>query len=141
MKNSQRILNSKFGFKSFAPGQQEVIDYLLSGRSALAVFPTGGGKSLCYQLPALIFKGLTLVMSSLIALMKDQIDFLKQKGILADRLDSTMEPGEINAVMTRLRHGQLKLLHVAPERFTNERFLNRKIGLLSGSTPSDKVIL
>jgi len=122
MEDKQRILHSRFGFKNFTPGQQEVIDYLLSGRSALAVFPTGGGKSLCYQLPALIFNGLTLVISPLIALMKDQIDFLKQKGILADRLDSTMEPGEINEVMTRLRHGQLRLLYVAPERFTNERF-------------------
>lgn len=122
MENNQRILHSRFGFKSFAPGQQEVIDHLLSGRSALAVFPTGGGKSLCYQLPALVFKGLTLVISPLIALMKDQIDFLKQKGVLADRLDSTMEPGEINEVMTRLRRGQLRLLYIAPERFTNERF-------------------
>ena len=122
MENNQRILHSRFGFKSFVPGQQEVIDHLFSGRSALAVFPTGGGKSLCYQLPALVFKGLTLVISPLIALMKDQIDFLKQKGVLADRLDSTMEPGEINEVMTRLRRGQLRLLYVAPERFTNERF-------------------
>lgn len=124
MENNQKILHSRFGFKSFAPGQQEVIDHLLSGRSALAVFPTGGGKSLCYQLPALVFKGLTLVISPLIALMKDQIDFLKQKGVLADRLDSTMEPGEINEVMTRLRRGQLRLLYVAPERFTNERFFD-----------------
>ncbi len=122
MENNQRMLLSRFGFKNFAPGQQEVIDCLLSGQSALAVFPTGGGKSLCYQLPALIFKGLTLVISPLIALMKDQIDFLKRKGILADRLDSTMEPGEINKVMTRLRHGQSRLLYIAPERFTNERF-------------------
>ena len=122
MENIQRILHSRFGFKSFVPGQREVINHLLSGRSALSVFPTGGGKSLCYQLPALIFKDLTLVISPLIALMKDQIDFLKQKGVLADRLDSTMEPGEINEVMTKLRRGQLRLLYVAPERFTNERF-------------------
>ncbi len=122
MKNKEGILHSKFGFKSFVPGQQEVIDHLLSGQSALAVFSTGGGKSLCYQLPALLFEGLTLVISPLIALMKDQLDFLRQKGILAERLDSTMKLEEINEVMTKLRRGELQLLYVAPERFANERF-------------------
>lgn len=123
MKHPQTILTETFGFKRFTPGQQEVIDYLLSGRSALAVFPTGGGKSLCYQLPALIFTGLTLVVSPLIALMKDQIDFLSEKGILSGRLDSSLEAGEVSDVMTALRQGKLRLLYVAPERFNNERFL------------------
>lgn len=122
MNDILELLQNKFGFKTFIQGQQEIINHLLSGHSALAVFPTGGGKSLCYQLPALVFDGLTLVVSPLIALMKDQIDFLKQKEIMAERLDSTMEPGEIKDVMTKLRHGQLQLLYVAPERFTNERF-------------------
>jgi len=82
------VLAQRFGFSSFRPGQQEVVDALLDGRSALAVFPTGGGKSLCYQLPALMLDGLTVVVSPLIALMKDQIDFLTARGVDAARLDA-----------------------------------------------------
>ncbi|HWA84403.1 MAG TPA: RecQ family ATP-dependent DNA helicase, partial [Fimbriimonadaceae bacterium] len=129
------LLTKHFGFDSFRPGQEQVIRALLDGRSALAVFPTGGGKSLCYQLPALEIDGLTLVVSPLIALMKDQIDFLRSRGIAAARLDSTMTPQEAVSVSDAIREGRLKLLYVAPERFNNERFVSEmkrtKIGLFA----------
>src|SRR3954469_23279180 len=119
------MLAARFGFDSFRPGQQQVIDALLAGRSALAVFPTGAGKSLCYQLPALLLEGTTIVVSPLIALMKDQIDFLQRSGIDAARLDSSLEVSEQREMFDRLRAGSLKLLYVAPERFNNERFLGQ----------------
>lgn len=119
----QQILKTIFGFEDFRPGQAEIIGKLLDGKSTLAVFPTGGGKSLCYQLPALHFEGLTLVISPLIALMKDQIDFLLSKGIEAARLDSSINREETIKVWDGLRKGTLKLLYVAPERLSNERFI------------------
>ncbi len=99
-----------------------MIGHLLAGRSAAAVFPTGGGKSLCYQIPALLLPGLTLVVSPLIALMKDQIDQLTRRGVAAGRLDSTLTGDEVRALMDGIRKGALRLLYVAPERFNNERF-------------------
>ena len=116
------LLKANFGFDEFRPGQLEVIEHLFAGRSAAAVFPTGGGKSLCYQLPALALPGLTLVISPLIALMKDQIDALEARGLSAARLDSTQTAEEYRDVVQRVRDGRLKLLYVAPERFNNERF-------------------
>ncbi len=122
LSSAQQLLQQQFGFKDFRPGQAEVIESLLSGHSAAAVFPTGGGKSLCYQLPAQLLQGLTLVVSPLIALMKDQIDSLKRRGIAAERIDSTLSGEEVAAVMQAVRDGSLRLLYVAPERFNNERF-------------------
>src|SRR5947209_950352 len=119
------LLRTRFGFSDFRPGQRPVIEALLAGKPALAVFPTGGGKSLCYQLPALALDGVTLVVSPLIALMKDQIDFLRGRGIAAARLDSSLSLDETREVSDRLRDGTLKLLYVAPERFNNERFLSQ----------------
>ena len=121
--SARQVLESRFGFSSFRPGQERVIEALLAGRSALAVFPTGAGKSLCYQLPALMLDGVTVVVSPLIALMKDQIDALVLQGVDAARLDSSIEQAEARDVSDRLRSGSLKLLYVAPERFNNERFL------------------
>lgn len=118
----QSTLGEQFGFDEFRAGQRQVIENLVAGRSSAAVFPTGGGKSLCYQLPALLLPGLTLVVSPLIALMKDQIDALVARNISAARLDSTLTVDEYRDVTRRLRSGELKLLYVAPERFTNERF-------------------
>ena len=118
-------LHERFGFERFRDGQEPVIRALLAGRSALAVFPTGGGKSLCYQLPALLLDGLTLVISPLIALMKDQVDALTAKGIAAARVDSTLDAGELARVYERLGSGELKLLYVAPERLANEGFRQR----------------
>jgi ATP-dependent DNA helicase RecQ len=120
--HADTALRQHFGFEGFLPGQKAVIEHLLSGHSAAAVFPTGSGKSLCYQLPALLLPGLTLVVSPLIALMKDQIDALARRGIAAARLDSTLDANQHRAVMDRVRSGELRLLYVAPERFNNERF-------------------
>src|SRR3954467_8087826 len=120
-----RTLRQTFGFERFREGQEPVISALLAGRSALAVFPTGAGKSLCYQLPALLLEGATLVVSPLIALMKDQIGFLQRRGIDAARLDSSLDAAEEREIFDRLRAGSLKLLYVAPERFNNERFLGQ----------------
>ena len=123
MRAATEILASRFGYSEFRPGQERVVESLLAGRSALAVFPTGAGKSLCYQLPALMLDGVTVVVSPLIALMKDQIDLLARQGVAAARLDSSLDANEVRAVSHRLRDGSLKLLYVAPERFNNERFL------------------
>ncbi len=118
----QTALHHYFGFTELRPGQQAVMQHLLDGHSAAAVFPTGGGKSLCYQLPALLLPGVTLVVSPLIALMKDQIDALTARGISACRLDSSLTADEYREVVQQLKSGELRLLYVAPERFNNERF-------------------
>jgi ATP-dependent DNA helicase RecQ len=119
------MLRECFGYGSFREGQEPVIRALMEGRPALAVFPTGGGKSLCYQLPALMLDGLTLVVSPLIALMKDQVDALAARGIAAARLDSTLDAQQLTALYQELDVGRLKLLYVAPERFANEAFRQR----------------
>lgn len=98
---------------------------LLAGRSALALFPTSAGKSLCYQLPALLMEGVTLVISPLIALMKDQVEALTARGIGAARLDSSLKPEQVQAVFDGLRSGSIKLLYIAPERLMNENFIHR----------------
>lgn len=118
-------LGSTFGFSSFRAGQEPVMRALLAGRPALAVFPTGGGKSLCYQLPALQLPGLTLVISPLLALMKDQVDHLLSLGVAAARLDSTLTAAEARDLYSRMENGSLKLLYVAPERLVNEGFRRR----------------
>lgn len=127
MTDPEQTLEQTFGFDAFLPGQEDVIHAVLAGRSALAVFPTGQGKSLCYQLPALHLSGLTLVVSPLMALMKDQVDFLVSKDISAARIDSSLSFNEVNAIYEQLHRNELKLLYVAPERFANERF----VGLIS----------
>lgn len=115
-------LHKHFGFNDFLKGQEEVIESILVGESAVAIFPTGGGKSLCYQLPALLLPGITLVVSPLLSLMKDQLDFLSRKNIPAAKLDSTMDREEYNNVLKKARDGSLKILMISVERFKNERF-------------------
>jgi ATP-dependent DNA helicase RecQ len=127
--DAQRLLGERFGLSGFRPGQAAVIAALLAGRSALAVFPTGSGKSLCYQLPALLLDGVTVVVSPLIALMKDQIDALESLGVPAARIDSSLSLDELRGVTDRLRRGELRLLYVAPERFNNERFVAQLAGV------------
>ncbi len=121
----RHTLREAFGFDDFRDGQEQVVHALMEGRSALAVFPTGGGKSICYQLPALLLDGLTLVISPLIALMKDQVDRLVERGIPAARLDSTLDGEEVSRIDGRLERGELKLLYIAPERLANQRFRQR----------------
>ncbi|MFT7511286.1 MAG: ATP-dependent DNA helicase RecQ [Candidatus Omnitrophota bacterium] len=122
-------LERYFGFKTFRKGQEAVIEKLMAGKSVVAIFPTGAGKSLCFQLPALKLPGLTLVISPLIALMKDQIDFLQSRNLPAARLDSTLSQAEVMEVYDGLRANTIKLLYVSPERLNNERFLDRLQGL------------
>lgn len=128
-------LKERFGYSEFRPGQMDVLQALSEHGRALAVFPTGGGKSLCYQLPALTWDGITVVVSPLIALMKDQIDFLKNRGISAARMDSSLSAEEMASANKELDAGTLKLLYVAPERFNNERFIEtirrKKIALFA----------
>lgn len=123
--NPQELLHQTFGFSDFRPGQKAVVDCLLAGRSALAVFPTGSGKSLCYQLPALLVDGLTVVVSPLLSLMKDQVDQLKARGIGAARLDSTQSRDEQRTVEDAASSGDICILYVAPERLAAARFVER----------------
>ena len=109
-------LKAYFGFDRFLPLQEEIIAKVLDKRDTLVLMPTGGGKSLCYQLPALRFKGLTLVVSPLIALMKDQVDGLRTNGVPAGLLNSTLAQEEATLVQDQARQGKIKILYVAPER-------------------------
>ncbi len=115
-------LKKHFGFASFKDGQRQVIERLMAGESAVAIFPTGAGKSLCYQLPAMLLPGLTLVVSPLLALMKDQVEFLIKKNIPAARLDSTLDRQAFSQVLEDARQCRLKILMISVERFRNERF-------------------
>ncbi|MDR0399921.1 MAG: DNA helicase RecQ [Treponema sp.] len=112
----RRILKERFGYSQFRPGQEEVIDAILEGRDVLAVMPTGAGKSLCYQIPALLLEGLTLVISPLISLMKDQVKALRDAGIPAAFLNSSQSPGEYGETISRAVRGEYNILYVAPER-------------------------
>lgn len=128
-------LREHFGFDDFQPGQRQVVESVMAGRPTVAIMPTGAGKSLCYQLPAVLSKGTTLVVSPLIALMKDQVDALTERGIRAELLNSTQSFDEQREVMRAAVEGELKLLYIAPERFSNEWFRNQMadvdIGLLA----------
>ena len=110
------LLHSVFGFGGFRPGQEEIVQAVLDGENVLAVMPTGSGKSLCYQLPAIARPGLTVVVSPLIALMRDQVRALSAAGVAAGSLNSSNEPAENARVMGLLRQRELRLLYVAPER-------------------------
>ena len=114
--NASALLHSVFGFNAYRPGQEEIVDAVLAGENVLAVMPTGSGKSLCYQLPAIARPGLTLVVSPLIALMRDQVRALTAAGVAAGSLNSSNEPAENSRVMGLLRRRELRLLYVAPER-------------------------
>ena len=118
----EQSLKQHFGFNQFRNGQQQVVSQLLAGASSLAIFPTGSGKSLCYQFSALHLPLLTLVVSPLLALMKDQLQFLHSKGITAASIDSTLSPQQSKQTMADVRSGHIKILMVSVERFKNERF-------------------
>ena len=121
MTASRRLLGQVFGFPDFRPGQEEIVDAVEAGRDVLAIMPTGGGKSLCYQLPALTRPGVTLVVSPLIALMRDQVRALRAAGVAAGALTSQSGPEETEEVFAALDAGRLKLLYMAPERLSLAR--------------------
>ena len=116
----QKVLEEVFGYSEFRGQQQSIIEATLQGRDSLVIMPTGGGKSLCYQIPAMLREGTGLVVSPLIALMQDQVTALRELGIEAEFLNSTQTPDERRAVMAKLRQGSLQLLYVAPERLVTE---------------------
>lgn len=120
-KTPEQILKSVFGYDKFRPGQREIIDNVLSGRDTLAVMPTGGGKSLCYQIPALIFEGITVVVSPLISLMQDQVGALLENGVDAAFLNSTLTLEEYKKTVHAIKSGETKLLYVSPEGLATER--------------------
>ena len=117
------VLEKYFGFREFLDAQEEVITVIASGADVLVVMPTGGGKSLCYQLPALLLEGTTVVVSPLIALMKDQVDALQRRGISATLINSSLSPAEQRERIRALARGEFKLVYIAPERFRSRSFL------------------
>ncbi|PTO51294.1 ATP-dependent DNA helicase RecQ [Vibrio splendidus] len=127
--DAQTILQDVFGYQSFRDGQQEVIDLAVEGKDSLVIMPTGGGKSLCYQIPALVREGLTLVISPLISLMKDQVDQLKANGVAAECINSSMPRENLISVFNRMNSGQLKMVYVSPERVLMRDFIERLQGL------------
>lgn len=122
---TEKILREMFGYQQFRPGQQAIIDATINGKDCLVVMPTGGGKSLCYQIPALVRDGLTIVVSPLISLMKDQVDQLLANGVNAAYLNSTLSREQHQQVYLGCANGDIRLLYVAPERLMMDNFLER----------------
>jgi ATP-dependent DNA helicase RecQ len=114
---ASKVLHERFGFAEFRPGQERAVQSVLNARDTLVILPTGGGKSLCYQVPALLLDGLTIVLSPLISLMKDQVDALEAKGIPATFINSSLTSSQISERLARAQRGEVKLLYLAPERF------------------------
>src|SRR4030067_1918104 len=121
MPTSASILKNTFGYDTFRSLQREVIETVMARRDTLAVMPTGGGKSLCYQIPSLLFDGLTVVVSPLISLMKDQVEQLRAFGVPALFLNSSLAPQEYQENMDYVKRGDVKLLYVAPETLLSPR--------------------
>ena len=122
-KCAQEILKDIFGYDSFRPLQLEIIKNLLAGKDTLAIMPTGGGKSLCYQIPALIFKGITIVVSPLISLMQDQVSSLKENGVPAEFLNSSLEFSEYLETVKKLKNGEIKIVYVSPEGLASDKMM------------------
>ena len=118
------VLHDYFGYTTFRDGQERLIDAILSGRDAFGIMPTGGGKSLCYQVPSVLFPGLTFVISPLISLMRDQVLALKEVGISAAYINSTLSSEQMRTVFSNIRLGKYKIIYVAPERLETESFLH-----------------
>src|SRR3954464_7896435 len=132
---ARAVLKSAFGYDKFRPGQEAAVSAILAGRDTVVVLPTGGGKSLCFQVPALMLPGLTVVVSPLISLMKDQVDALVAKGLPATFINSTLTSAQVSDRLARVDRGEIKLLYVAPERFdagrTAERLRKAGVSLLA----------
>ena len=123
MDTKEQVLRDVFGFSGFRGGQEELIDGILAGRDVLGIMPTGGGKSLCYQVPGLVMEGVTLVISPLISLMRDQVMALKNAGVSAAYVNSSLTPNQIRLVYQNIRMGMYHIIYVAPERLLNDGFL------------------
>ena len=119
----QEALKRYFGYDTFRPGQERLMDAILSGRDALGIMPTGAGKSVCYQIPALLMDGITIVISPLISLMKDQVQSLNQAGIHAAYINSSLTENQIQKALSLAARGQYKIIYVAPERLETTNFL------------------
>src|SRR5678816_892261 len=117
IEDARTALREHFGYPAFRPGQEAAVESVLAGKDTLVVLPTGGGKSLCYQVPALMLPKLTVVVSPLISLMKDQVDALGKRGLPATFVNSTLPSSVVAERLTRAARGELKMLYVAPERF------------------------
>ncbi len=128
MSSPRAVLRDVFGFTEFRPNQEEIVEAVLAGRDVFAAMPTGGGKSICYQLPALLLPGLTVVVSPLLALMKDQVDAARELGLPAAFLNSALDAEEAREVYRDLFAGRLKLLYISPERFSLEGFAEKLSG-------------
>lgn len=124
MNRAKEILKSIYGYNEFRKGQEDIIEKIINGEDVVAIMPTGGGKSICYQIPALILGGITIVISPLISLMKDQVDTIRSMGIGAEYINSTLKDEEINNIFKRVSSGEVKILYVAPERLESLEFLN-----------------
>ena len=120
MDKAHQILKSVFGYDSFRPLQKDIIDHVISGHDALVLMPTGGGKSICYQIPSLLLEGTALVVSPLISLMKDQVDALQANGIAAEALNSSNEEYVNRIIRSRCQNGEIKILYISPERLMTE---------------------
>src|ERR1700712_72132 len=121
--NPRDVLHKIFGHAEFRGQQEDVVDHIVGGGDAVVLFPTGAGKSICYQVPALCRSGVGIVISPLIALMRDQVEAMRQQGVRAEALNSSMSPDEATHVRNLLRRGALDLLYVAPERIMTAGFL------------------
>ena len=121
---ARQVLKEYYGYDSFREKQEEIITYILEGKDVVTIMPTGGGKSICYQIPALILEGLTIVISPLISLMKDQVDNIKNMGIKSAYINSTLSDSEINSILNDVIKDEVKILYVAPERLESTEFLN-----------------
>lgn len=124
MKNKFGVLKEYFGHDSYRAGQEQIVDSLLSGRDVLCIMPTGAGKSVCYQVPALMFNGITIVVSPLISLMKDQVGALVQSGVAAAYINSSLSPNQYSKVLQNTVAGKYKIIYVAPERLATREFSN-----------------
>lgn len=119
---AEEVLQKYFGYPTFREGQKNIIESLLAGHDTLGIMPTGGGKSICYQVPAMLFDGVTIVISPLISLMKDQVDVLVSTGIAAAQINSSLDSGEVRERLKMAARGEFKLLYIAPERLESESF-------------------
>jgi len=122
-KQAKTILQNVFGYNEFRPLQEKIIDNVLRKKDTLAIMPTGGGKSLCYQIPALIFSGLTIVVSPLISLMKDQVEQLKESGVDAVFLNSSLPPAEYRRNVEQIKQNKIKIVYLAPETLLKPKIL------------------